>query len=111
MKAITVSNLHCGFDAPRSYRGNIEDEDTITSMQRVLNDDAKFTEMCRDLLTSIPEDLKDNERSLMIMISECIDASNGIHISISKVEAFVDEYLTKNAEADCETQSYANSHD
>jgi hypothetical protein len=105
MKAITVSNLHCGFDAPRSWRSSIEDEDTISSMQRILNDDAKFTEMCRDLLTSIPEDLKDNERSLMTMISECIDASNSIQISTSKVEAFVDEYLTKNAEETSESET------
>ena len=105
--------MHCGFDAPPSYQSSIDDDDTITSMQRMLTDDAKFTEMCRDLLTSIPEDLKDNERNLMIMMSECIDASNHIQITNSKVEAFVDEYLTKNAEetSEFETRSLANSHD
>ena len=35
------------------------DDDSARSMQRILDDKSNFTDMCRDLLISIPEDLKD----------------------------------------------------
>ena len=77
------------------------DDDSARSMQRILDDKSNFTDMCRDLLISIPEDLKDQgggERNLLIMISECIDSSNHIQIDPERVGKFVDEYLGKEKE-------------
>ena len=86
---------NCGFGIDAS------EVESARSMQRILDDKSNFTDMCRDLLISIPEDLKDQgggERNLLIMISECIDSSNHIQIDPERVGKFVDEYLGKEKE-------------
>ena len=89
-----MSDEDCSFDDLMQQQkkaagsgNNINDDNSIAktpvleSMRRMLSDQMKFTEMCKSLLDSIPDDLKkDNERNLMIMMSECIDASNHIQI-------------------------------
>ena len=86
---------NCGFGIDAS------EVESARSMQRILDDKSNFTDMCRDLLISIPEDLMDQgggERNLLIMISESIDSSNHIQIGHETVEKFVDEYLGNDKE-------------
>ena len=74
--------------------------ESIRDMKRILEDQYKFTEMCRDLLNSIPEDLKEqqDQHNLLTMISECIDLSYSIEIDPERLGKFVDEYVGNDVE-------------
>ena len=69
LKMMMKEMADCGFEKPHKTKFN----ETVKNLKMMLADKRKFNEMCCDLFNSIPEDLKDNERNLMIMMCECID--------------------------------------